>query len=95
MKMLKPKASADVDFKYVYYAMLGIRFLPQDHARHWISQYSGFRVALPPIEVQREVVRVLDLFTELESELKRELAARRMQYEHYRDQILSFADRSA
>lgn len=95
MKMLTPKKGMEVDLKYIFYSMLGIRFVPQDHARHWISQYSAFRIAVPPLEVQREVVRVLDLFTDLESELKRELATRRLQYEHYRDHILKFEDRSA
>lgn len=95
MKMLTPKGSMAVNFKYIYYAMLGIRFVPQDHARHWISQYSEFRIPVPPIDVQDEVVRVLDLFTQLEKELSKELVARKKQYEHYRDQVLNFEDRSA
>ena len=41
-------------------------------------------VPVPPIEVQREIVKILDLFTELE--------ARRKQYEHYRDQLLTFPE---
>lgn len=43
---------------------------------------------VPPIEVQREIVRILDLFTELEAELE----ARRKQYEYYRDQLLTFPE---
>lgn len=42
-------------------------------------------IPVPPLEVQREIVRVLDLFTSLEAELEAELEARRLQYEHYRD----------
>ena len=41
-------------------------------------------IPVPPIEVQREIVKILDLFTELEAELE----ARRKQYEHYRDELL-------
>lgn len=48
------------------------------------------RVPLPPLEVQREIVRVLDQFTALEAELEAELEARRHQYGHYRDAL--FAD---
>jgi type I restriction enzyme S subunit len=52
------------------------------------------RVPVPPIEVQREIVRVLDTFTTLEAELEVELGAeleqRRRQYEYYRDSLLSF-----
>lgn len=92
MKMLRPKTASGVEFKFVYYAMLCIGFLPKEHARHWISQYSTFRIPVPPIEVQREVVRVLDLFTALEVELEAELAARRKQYEYYRNHLLEFKE---
>ena len=49
-----------------------------------------FEVPVPPIPVQREIVRILDSFTSLEAELEAELEARRKQYEYYRDQLLSF-----
>ena len=47
-------------------------------------------VPVPPLEVQREIVRVLDNFTFLSAELSAELSARKKQYEYYRDQLLSF-----
>ena len=47
-------------------------------------------VALPPLEVQREIVRILDNFTNLTAELTAELTARKMQYSYYRDNLLSF-----
>jgi type I restriction enzyme, S subunit len=51
-------------------------------------------VPLPPIEIQREIVKVLDTFTQLEVELREsleaELDARRQQYKHYRDVLLTF-----
>ena len=40
------------------------------------------RIPLPPLEVQREIVRILDNFTELE--------ARKQQYEYYRDKLFDF-----
>ena len=46
-------------------------------------------VHVPPLEVQREIVRVLDKFTFLTAELTAELTARKKQYEYYRDQLLS------
>lgn len=49
-----------------------------------------FRVPVPPMEVQTEIVRVLDLFQSLEAELEAELEARRRQYAHYRDSLLTF-----
>lgn len=51
------------------------------------------RIPVPPIEVQREIVKILDTFTELEAELEAELVARRRQYQFYRDQLLTFTER--
>lgn len=42
-------------------------------------------VPVPPLEVQREIVRVLDHFTLLSAELSAELKARKKQYEYYLD----------
>jgi len=47
------------------------------------------RVPVPPIEVQREIVRILDTFAELTAEL----TARKKQYKHYRDQLLRIEGR--
>lgn len=47
------------------------------------------RVPVPPLEVQREIVRVLDDFTLLTAELTAELTARKKQYDFYRDKLLS------
>ena len=46
-------------------------------------------IAVPPLEVQREIVRVLDSFTLLTAELTAELTARKKQYEFYRNSLLS------
>ncbi|HAU1225968.1 TPA: restriction endonuclease subunit S [Legionella pneumophila] len=42
------------------------------------------------LEIQAEIVRILDAFTELTAELTAELNARKKQYNYYRDQLLSF-----
>lgn len=44
------------------------------------------------LEIQGEIVRILDTFTELTAELTAELNARKKQYNYYRDQLLSFED---
>lgn len=46
-------------------------------------------IPVPPIEVQNEIVRILDNFTELETELEAELEVRKKQYEYYRDTLLN------
>jgi type I restriction enzyme S subunit len=50
------------------------------------------RIPIPPLEVQREIVNILDKFTQLEAELSAELYARRKQYEHYRNGLLTYDD---
>ena len=95
MKMLTLRAGAPALIRYIYFAMQCIGFEPQDHARHWIGKYSLFRIPVPPLEVQREIVRVLDKFTQLEAELEAELEARRAQYEHYRHEVLSSSNGAA
>ncbi|WP_157146673.1 restriction endonuclease subunit S [Brachyspira pilosicoli] len=53
-------------------------------------------IPLPPIEVQKEIVRILDEFTEkttkLQELLHRETILRKKQYEYYRDKLLTFND---
>lgn len=54
------------------------------------------QIPIPPIEIQKEIVRILDTFTELTTELTTELitelTARKKQYNYYRDQLLSFEE---
>ena len=50
----------------------------------------SLQITLPPLAVQSEIVRILDKFTLYKSELAAELAARCKQYEHYRNQLLTF-----
>ena len=45
-------------------------------------------IPVPPLEVQREIVRILDDFSELTSEL----TSRKKQYSYYRGQLLSFKE---
>jgi type I restriction enzyme S subunit len=90
MKILLLKRDVDIDFRFVYFAMKCIKYEPQDHARHWIAKYSLFNIPIPPIEVQKEIVQILDKFTELEAELE----AREKQYEYYRNSLLSFEDKT-
>ncbi|WP_246906096.1 restriction endonuclease subunit S [Gardnerella vaginalis] len=47
---------------------------------------------VPPLEVQAEIVRILDTFTDLTAELTAELTARKKQYEYYRDTLLDVRD---
>lgn len=92
-------ADNEIEVKYLYYvlknniqsfrdAASGMGSLPQIS----LPVTEDFRIPLPPLPVQQEIVRILDNFTELTAELTAELAARRKQYEHYRDELLTFGD---
>lgn len=47
-------------------------------------------IPVPPIEVQEEIVRILDSFSDYAAELQAELQARKQQYEYYRNLLLTF-----
>ena len=85
--------SKDVDTKYLYYIL-------NREAPHYVNSGMGnpklmsnvmarINLPVPPLEVQREIVHVLDSFTLLTAELTAELTARKKQYEFYRDELLS------
>ena len=84
MKMITAKSG--VLIRYLYHLMGFLNYTSDEHKRLWISIYSELKIPLPPLEIQREIVRILDNFTELTAEL----TARKQQYEYYRDQLLSF-----
>ncbi|MBI0423295.1 restriction endonuclease subunit S [Acinetobacter sp. ACIN00229] len=44
------------------------------------------------LEIQTEIVRILDTFSAMTTELTAELSIRKKQYNYYRDQLLSFKD---
>ena len=81
-KILTAADPSVADIRFLYFLMQTIKYQVGSHARHWIAVYSKMPVCCPPLEVQREIVRILDQFTELE--------ARRAQYEHYRTHLLSY-----
>ena len=57
------------------------------------SAIENLVIPVPPLEIQREIVRILDNFTELTAELTAELTveltARKTQYTYYRDKLLA------
>lgn len=58
-----------------------------------------FDIPVPPIATQREIVAKLDVYAEaheaLIANLREEVRLRHMQYEHYRDALLSFEKKGA
>ncbi|MBO5375597.1 MAG: restriction endonuclease subunit S [Bacilli bacterium] len=87
MKILVPKTQ-DV-FRYIYYCISNIDYVPKEHSRQWIQNYSQFKIPVPPKEIQEEIVRILDkMNTELISYLNQEQELRIKQYEYWKKTLL-------
>ena len=81
--------------KYLYYVLDNLWLTKKfDYVKkaHPSVIRNEYNIPIPPLEVQKEIVRVLDSFTELEAELEVELEARKKQYEYYRNTLLTFKD---
>ena len=82
-----------LDIKYLYFA-LSNEWSKKDfdyvHKAHPSVIRKEYIIPVPPLEIQKEIVGMLNSFTELEAELEAELTKRKQQYEHYRDHLLSF-----
>ncbi len=82
--------------KFLYYLLQTFRLarLNQAGGVPSLTQtvLNGLKIPVPPLEVQREIVGILDRFTQLEAELEAELEARREQYLYYRQERLSEFD---
>lgn len=99
--VLTPRAG--LNLKYAYYFMKtienGYRVPPAGIPQLTKPMVKGVIFPIPcpenpkkSLEIQAEIVRILDTFTELTTELTTELNARKKQYNYYRDQLLSFEE---
>ncbi|MFT2648881.1 restriction endonuclease subunit S, partial [Helicobacter pylori] len=54
----------------------------------------NFLIPIPPLEIQQEIVKILDQFSALTTDLlagiPAEIEARKKQYEYYREKLLTF-----
>lgn len=53
-----------------------------------MNRFREIEIPIPPLQVQEEIVRILDAFTNLTAELTTELAMRTKQYAYYMDELL-------
>jgi type I restriction enzyme S subunit len=63
------------------------------------SEVKNYKIPLPPLNEQERIVAILDRFdaltNDITSGLPVEIAARRKQYEYYRDKLLTFKEKIA
>lgn len=93
--MLKDQYKDCFSAKFLYYYC----FKLDDYCKACLNQgnfasvdmkkFAKFEFPMVPLEIQYEIVHILDNFTELTTKLTAELAARKKQYEYYRDALFS------
>ena len=54
------------------------------------KRFIKIKIPIPPLKVQKRIVKILDDFMKLKVELKMEINIREKQYKHYRNQLLTF-----
>ncbi len=59
MKILQTKDDR-ADITFVYYMIQSIKFTTDQHKRLWLSEFSKYKIPLPPLEVQKQIVGELD-----------------------------------
>lgn len=88
--------------RYLYYFMNRNRQLLKYDSKQYQTHlkkdyFMRVKIPVPPLEEQQRIVDILDRFdalvNDISSGLPAEIAARRKQYEHYRDQLLTFKER--
>lgn len=92
---------SEIEPKYLYYNLKKMRLSQMNEAAGVPSmnqrKLNRIQIPLPSIEEQRHIVDVLDRFdamvNDISSGLPAEIAARRAQYEYYRDRLLSFPEK--
>ncbi len=94
MKILLPK-NPTINIRFIFFYMQTIPYnISGEHTRQWISRYSQITIPIPPLEIQQEIVKILDQFlaltTDLLAGIPAEIEARKKQYEYYREKLLAF-----
>ncbi|MGL2603861.1 restriction endonuclease subunit S [Helicobacter pylori] len=93
---LSKKANCDIalDMKFFFYQCFLLGEWCQNNtnvsgfASVDMTAFKKYKFPIPPLEIQQEIVKILDAFTELNTELK----ARKKQYEYYQNMLLDFND---
>ena len=95
---ITPNNIIELDTKYLYYTLQGREYhvptagIPQ----LTVPNIKKEEIPCPPLEIQREIVRILDHFAELTgkftAQLAAELTARKKQYAYYRDTLFALTN---
>lgn len=90
------KNSVNIKFYFYYFQILGNKMKKGISTGSFpiisVSKLKKLKIPIPPLEIQEEIVKILDKFTDYVTELTTELTLRQKQYHYYRDKLLSFED---
>lgn len=79
-----------INSRFLYHYLKQVNFVPYlsggGRAKLTKGEMEKIPIPIPPLKIQKEIVRTLDKFTELTAEL----TARKKQYNYYREQLLTF-----
>ena len=88
------KIKKNIEPRFGYYLLLSQDFISKANSgsQPFVSygMLNKIKIPLPPLPIQKEIVKILDQFTELEENLTKELEKRKKQYEYYREELLKF-----
>lgn len=91
------KDSDELDVRFLFHLLL--HFQKQIHSLCTFtgipalnaSELKTLLIPVPKLELQKEIVKRLDILIELEATLEAELSLRKKQYEYYRELLLGFS----
>lgn len=97
------RGKSGLSTRFLYHYLQIVNFIPflTGGGRAKLTKGKMVEIPLPipcpknpikSLEIQSKIVRILDAFTALTTELTTELTARKKQYNYYRDQLLSFEE---
>ncbi|MFL0204084.1 restriction endonuclease subunit S [Tenacibaculum maritimum] len=93
----------NLDSRYLFHYLTTVNFIPYlsggGRAKLTKGKMTTIPIPIPcpdnpekSLKIQKEIVRILDTFTALTTELTTELTARKKQFNYYREQLLTFKD---
>ena len=82
--------------RFLFHVLKNMNFLPfltgGTRAKLTKAELVNIPIPIPPLSVQKEIVRILDAFTAHTAELTAELNERKKQYNYYLNRLLTFSD---
>lgn len=88
------KNSVNIKFYFYYFQILGNKMKKGISTGSFpiisVSKLKKLKIPIPPLEIQEEIVKILDKFTDYVTELTTELTLRQKQYHYYQDELFTF-----